>query len=167
MSKLLLVALLLCGSLAFAQAKKAPAETKKTAPAADPWIGNWKLDIAHSKFHDPAPKEETLTVDAASKDAVKYSTKGTAADGSAYTEAYEGKADGKEYPLTRNGQPVAKIAYHRNTAHNSTGKATVTEGVTFTESATVSNDGKTLTVKQHFTTPAGEFDNVAIFHKIS
>lgn len=156
-----LAALLLGCSLAFAQAKK-------TAPTADPWVGNWKLDTAHSKFHDPAPKEETLTIDAASKDAVKYSTNGTAADGSAYTEAYDGKADGKEYPLTRNGQPVAKIAYQRNTARNSTGKGAVADGsASFTETATVSADGKTLTVKQHFTAKAGAFDNVAIFHKIS
>src|SRR5262245_20845255 len=138
-----LAALLVCGSLAlaFAQAQK--------APQADPWVGQWKLDTTNSKFHQPGPKEETLTVDSASNDAVKYSMKGTAADGSAYTEAYEGKADGKEYPLTRNGQEVAKISYHKNTDHNSTGKATVVDGSTFTENATVSNDAKTLTVKQH------------------
>lgn len=153
-----LAALLVCGSLAFAQAKK--------APQADPWVGQWKLDTAKSQFHNPGPKEETLTVDAASKDAVKYSMKGTAVDGSAYTEAYEGKADGKEYPLTRNGQEVAKISYHKNTDHHSTGKATVVDGSTFTESATVSNDAKTLTVKQHHTTKAGEFDEVFIFHRI-
>ena len=153
-----LAALLVCASLAFAQAKK--------APQADPWVGQWKLDVTNSKFHQPGPKEETLTVDSATKDLVKYSTKGTAADGSAYTEAYEGKADGKAYPLTRNGQEVAKISYHKNTEHNSTGKATIADGSTFTESATVSNDGKTLTVMQHYATKAGEFDEVIVFHKI-
>jgi hypothetical protein len=153
-----LAALLVCGSLVFAQAKK--------AAQPDPWVGTWKLDVSTSKFHNPGPKEETLTVDSASNDAVKYSMKGTAADGSAYTEAYEGKADGKEYPLTRNGQEVAKISYHKSTDHNSTGKATVVDGSTFTESATVSNDGKTLTVRQHHTTKGGEFDEVIVFHKI-
>lgn len=153
-----LAVLVVCGSLAFAQAQK--------APQADPWVGQWKLDTAKSTFHNPGPKEETLTVDSASKEAVKYSMKGTAADGSAYSEAYEGKADGKEYPLTRNGQPVAKISYRKNNDHNSTGKAAVVDGSTFTENGTVSNDGKTLTVKQHHTTKAGEFDEVFIFHKI-
>jgi len=152
-----LIALLLGCSLAFAQAKK--------GPAADPWVGDWKLDVAQSKFHNPAPKEETLTVDAASKSAVKYSTKGTAADGSAYTEAYDGKPDGKEYPLTRNGQEVAKISYHRNNDHYSTGKGTVADGSTFTESVTLAKDGKTLTVKQHYTTKEGAADDVVVFHK--
>jgi hypothetical protein len=158
--QLVSVALVLGSALAFAQTK-----TKK-APQADPWVGTWKLDVAKSKFHSPAPKEETLTVDSATKDSVKYSTKGTAADGSAYTEAYQGKADGQEYPLTRNGQEVAKVSYHKNTDHNSTGKATIADGSTFTESATVANDGKTLTIKQHFTTKGGEWDDLIIFHKM-
>jgi hypothetical protein len=40
------------------------------------------------------------------------------------------------------------------------------DGSSFTENATVAKDGKTLTVKQHHTTKAGEFDEVFIFHKI-
>lgn len=158
MKSLALVVLLLGSSLALAQAKK--------AAAADPWVGKWRLDASKSKFHNPGPKEETLTVESASKDAVKYSMRGTAPDGSAYTEAYQGKADGKEYPLTRNGKEVAKLSYHRNTDHNSTGKATVVDGSTFTESATVSNDGKTLTVKQHHVAKDGEYDDVIVFHRI-
>ncbi|HKV94934.1 MAG TPA: hypothetical protein VJW20_20480 [Candidatus Angelobacter sp.] len=156
--KLVPAVLLLGCSLLFAQGAK--------APASDPWVGDWKLDVAQSKFHNPAPKEETLTVDAASKSAVKYSTKGTAADGSAYTEAYDGKPDGKDYPLTRNGQEVAKVSYHRNNDHYSTGKGTVADGSTFTESVTLAKDGKTLTVKQHYTTKAGAFDEIVVFHKI-
>ena len=155
--QLVSVALVLGSALAFTQAKK--------APAADPWVGEWKLDTAKSKFHGPAPKEETLTVDSATKDSVKYSTKGTAADGSAYTEAYDGKADGKEYPLTRDGKEAAKVSYHKNSDHKSTGKGTIADGSTFTEVATVANDGKTLTIKQHFTTKGGEWDDLIVFHK--
>jgi len=156
--QLVSVALILGSSLAFTQAKK--------APQADPWVGQWKLDVAKSKFHGPAPKQETLIIAAASKESVKYSTKGTAADGSAYTDAYDGKADGKEYPLTHNGKEAAKVSYHKNTDHNSTGKGTVPDGTTFTESATVSNDGKTLTIKQHYIAGANEFDNLIVFHKM-
>jgi hypothetical protein len=155
--RLALVVALLAGSMAFAQAKK--------AAAADPWVGNWKLDVSKSKFHNPGPKEETLTVAAANKDAVKYSMKGTDPAGAAYTEAYEGKPDGKAYPLTRNGQEVAKISYHRNTDHNSTGNATVVDGSTFTESVTLSSDGKTITVKQHHKAKDAEYDDVIIFAK--
>jgi len=156
--RLALVALLLGCSLALAQGKK--------AAAADPWVGNWKLDTSKSKFHDPGPKEETLTVDAANADAVKYSMKGTAADGSPYTEAYDGKPDGNPYPLTRNGQEVVKISYHRNSDHNSTGKGTVVDGSTFTEDVTLSKDGKTITVTQHHKTKGGNFDDVIVFTKL-
>ena len=157
MKRLAPLVLLLGCSLALAQAKKA-------APA-DPWVGTWKLDTSKSKFHNPGPKEETLTVDAANQDAVKYSMKGTAADGSPYTEAYDGKPDGKEYPLTRNGQEVVKLSYHRNTDHNSTGKGAVVDGSTFTETVTLSKDGKTITVKQHHKTKDGEYDDSIVFTK--
>jgi hypothetical protein len=153
-----LVVLLLGFTVAFAQDKKA-------APA-DPWVGQWKLDTSKSKFHNPGPKEETLTVDSANEAAVKYSMKGTAADGSAYTEAYEGKPDGNPYPLTRNGQEVAKIAIPANSDHNSSGKATVVDGSTFTEDVTLAKDGKTITVKQHHKTKAGPYDDVIVFNKI-
>jgi hypothetical protein len=158
MTKRLLLVILLCGfAVAFAQ-------EKKTAQA-DPWVGQWKLDTSKSKFHNPGPKEETLTVDAANNDSIKYSTKGTGPDGSPYTEAYDGKPDGKEYPLTRNGQEVAKISYHRNSDHNSTGKATVVDGSTFTETVTLAKDGKTITVKQDHQEKGSAYDDVIVFTK--
>jgi len=165
--KLCFVALLLSFSLAFAQAaKKTPAPAPAAASTPDPWVGKWKLDIAKSKFHSPAPKEETLTIDAANRSAVKYSTKGTQADGKPYTESYDGKPDGKEYSLLRDGQPVARISYHRNTDHNSTGHGATADGATFVESVTLASDNKTITVKQHFTAKEGEFDDIVVFHKM-
>ena len=152
--RLVLPGLLLALSLALAQDKKT---------AADPSVGQWKMDTSKSKFHHPGPKEETLTVDAANNDAIKYSTKGTAPDGSAYTEAYEGKPDGKAYPLTRNGQEVAKVSYHRDSDHHSTGNATVIDGSTFTEDLRLAPDGKTITVKQHHKTKDGAYDDVIVF----
>jgi hypothetical protein len=166
---LCVVALLLGCSLAFAQAaQKTPAadQTAKKAPAADPWAGKFTLDTAKSTFHDPAPKEETLTVDAANKSAVKYSTKGTGADGAPYTESFDGKPDGKEYSLLRNGQPVARISYHRDTPHSSTGHGATADGATFVEIVTLSSDGKTITVKQHVTAKDGTFNQVFLFHRI-
>jgi hypothetical protein len=155
--RLALVVLLLGCSLALAQGKK--------AAAADPWAGTWKLDTSKSKFHNPGPKEETLTIDSATDAAVKYSMKGTAPDGSPYTEAYDGKPDGTPYPLTRNGQEVAKISYHRDSDHHSTGKATVVDGSTFDEEGVLSKDGKTITVTQHHKTKAGNYDDVIVFTK--
>lgn len=155
--RLVPLCLVLVCSLAFAQDKKA---------AADPWAGQWKLDTSKSKFHDPGPKEETLTVDAASNEAIKYSMKGTAPDGSAYTEAYEGKPDGKQYSFMRNGQEIGKISYHRNSDHNSTGKAVFIDGSTMTEDVTLARDGKTITVKQHHQSKAGAYDEVIVFTRL-
>src|SRR2546423_12191582 len=64
------------------------------------WLGTWKLDTAKSKLQQ-SPKEETLQVDAAAKDNIKWSLNGTAADGSNYSENFEGKADGKPYAINR------------------------------------------------------------------
>jgi hypothetical protein len=153
--RITLVLLLLGCAVAFTQGKK--------AAATDPWAGTWKLDTAKSKFHNPGPKEETLTVTAATDASVKYSMKGTDPAGAPYTESYDGKADGNPYPLIRNGQEVAKISYHRDSDHHSTGKATVVDGSTFTEEGTVSKDGKTITVTQHHKTKDGNYDDVIVF----
>src|SRR5262245_14214761 len=116
--KLCLVTLLLSSSLVFAQAAATPTPAPQSAPAQatpsptpDPWIGKWKLDVAKSKFHDLAPKQETLTIDAASRSSIKYSIKGTGANGAPYTESFQGKPDGREYSLLRDGQPIARISY--------------------------------------------------------
>src|SRR5262249_25843879 len=86
MKKLTLLALVLTGALAFAQ-------------AADPWAGTWKFDAAKSKLHGPAPKEETVTSQGTGpgRDIVKYSIRGTAADGTPIDESFDGKSDGQPY----------------------------------------------------------------------
>ncbi len=100
MKKRLFLFLLLGCSVAFSQAKK--------TAAADPWAGTYKLDTAKSKFHGPAPKEETCTVDAATKTSVKYTLKGTDAEGKAYTVSYDGKP-GTPAPVMVDGKETAKL----------------------------------------------------------
>lgn len=155
--RLALVFLMLGCAVAFAGDKK-PAKP-------DPWIGAWKMDLNKSQFRTPAPKEETLTVAVADDTAVKYSTKGIGADGSPYTENYDGKPDGKAYPLIKNGQEVARISYHRTSDHSSTGKADLVDGATMSETITVAKDGKTLTIKAHVKAGGAEFDETLVFTK--
>src|SRR5262245_53286887 len=72
--------------------------------ASEPWAGTSKLDAANSKRLPPGPKEETVTVDSITKDGIKYTIKGTDAQGKAYTVTFAGKVgtagpemvDGKE-----------------------------------------------------------------------
>src|SRR5260370_7298211 len=61
--------------------------------SSDPWAGTWKFDAAKSKLHGPAPKEETVTSQAAGPggQTAKYSIHGPPADRSAMPAAHHGK----------------------------------------------------------------------------
>src|SRR5258708_32849551 len=67
MRKLAVMFLMLGCTVAFAGDKK----SAKT----DPWVGDWKMDVSKSQFPTPGPKEETLTIAAATETTVKNSTK--------------------------------------------------------------------------------------------
>src|SRR5947209_4743204 len=123
MKKLTLVALILIAAFAFAQ-------KDKEAPKNDPWAGKWKFDAAQSKLHVPPAREEIITAEPTGADhmTVKYTISGTAADGSAINESYDGKADGQPYPLMVNGKEVAKISYHRDSVHQYSSKSNSADG---------------------------------------
>lgn len=161
MKNLVLFGLLLTGALALSK-NQAIAQGKT-----DPWAGSWKFDSAKSQLHAPAPKEETVTSDPTGPDGktVKYSIHGIAADGSPINESYDGKADGQPYPFIANGQEVAKISYHRDSAHQYSNKGTGADGSTSTGTVTLSQDGKTITIKEHVKSKTGEFDQTVIYHK--
>jgi hypothetical protein len=145
----LLLLLLLSCTVAFSQAKK--------QAGADPWAGNWKLDTAKSKIHGPAPKEETIVVDAVSKDSIKYTIKGTEADGKAYTISYEGKA-GAASPQMVDGKETAQLTYQMPSSHELTLESHGSNGSSTTATAkiTLSKDNKTVTVQEHSKDAKGE-----------
>src|SRR5260370_36567976 len=135
--------------------------------SSDPWAGTWKFDAAKSKLHGPAPKEETVTSQAAGAggQTVKYSIQGTAADGSAMTESYDGKADGQANPFIANGKEGAKINYHPDSDHQYTSHGTGADGTTTTRAMTLSKDGKTITIQEDAKGPQGEFDAMCVYNK--
>src|ERR1700674_2671881 len=155
MRKLSLLVVTLCCAVALGLAQK-PA-------AVDPWAGSWKLDASKSKLHGPAP-QEILKIEAAGNIAVKYTITGTAADGSQYNEIYDGKSDGKPYPLMVNGQEAGKISYHRLSERRSRGQASMADGTTIDESITLSTDGKTITARFHNKNKQGEYDETRVFN---
>ena len=134
------------------------------AASVDPWAGSWKLDAGKSKLRGPAP-QEILNVEAAGQAIVKYTIAGTAADGSQYNEAYDGKSDGKPYPLMVNGQEAGKISYHRISERKSTAHASMADGTTIAETITLSTDGKTITAHFHGKDKQGEFEETRVFNK--
>ena len=140
MKTFLVVLLLLNAAFAFSQTKK--------NSSADPWAGTYKLDTSKSKFSGPAPKEETVTVDAASKDSVKYTIKGTGSDDKPYTVSYDGKV-GSPSAQTMDGKEVAQITYQMPSSHQFTSETKGADGSSGKATITLSKDNKTITVREH------------------
>ena len=115
----------------------------------NPMIGNWKMNLAKSKFTPgPAPKSQSSTIEAAG-DGIKNVTKGIAADGSIIDYGYTASSlDGKEYPLKGPGAPsggdtisVTRVdAYTFESTIKKAGKVVQTNRVVY------SKDGKLRTI---------------------
>jgi len=139
-----------------AKAEHAPA---KSAP--DPWLGTWKMDVSQSKLHGPAPKEETLVIEAVSASRIKYSIK-SIGQSSQYTLTYDGKPDSAS-PVKMDGNPAGTATYHRVTNHEYSGKASMGQSLTTTETIRLSPDKKKTTVKIHAKDDKGEYDEIAVY----
>lgn len=117
------------------------------ARAGDNWIGTWKLNTKKSTFSPgPAPKSQTLKFEP-SDGGIKLTSHRVNADGKAVDGTYVSKWDGKDVPWK--GNPDADTSAPKRTGDNSyvntwkkAGKKTVTA------KATVSADGKVLTIVQ-------------------
>jgi hypothetical protein len=131
----------------------------------DHWAGTWKLDLSKSKLHPPSPKDETVKVESSDLDTIKYTTTGTDAEGKQFTENFDGKADGKSYPLTINGEEMGQITYKRLSDHRYASRASMHDGTTSTGVVTLSKDNKKITITEHVKTPKGDFDETIIFTK--
>ena len=154
MKQFLVLILLLSCTAAYSQ-------TKKQA-GADPWAGNWKLDTAKSKIQGPAPKEETVTVDAVSKDSIKYTIKGTDAEGKAYTVSYDGKV-GTAAPEMVDGKETGQMTYQMPSSHELTAESRGADGSSGTAKVTLSKDNKTVTVQEHRKDAKGERDQTMVY----
>src|SRR5262245_59066701 len=154
MKQLLLLLLLLSCTAAISQAKK--------QAGGDPWAGNWKLDTAKSKLHPPAPKEESATVDSVSKDSIKYTIKGTNAEGKPYTVTYDGKP-GTASPVLVDGKEAGQVTYQMPSSHELTGESKGSDGSSETFKIALSKDSKTTTVQVHHKDAKGEYDETAVY----
>ncbi len=134
--------ILVFGSLLGLSACKKQEKTEK----ANPWVGAWKLDTSKSKLSE-VPKQETMQIDSADKSSIKYSIHGVSDEGKEYTENYDGKPDGNAYPVLVNGKELGKIAFAWQSEHVCTAQGQGPGGSSLTETATLSDDGKTITIK--------------------
>jgi hypothetical protein len=138
MRKLTLVGLALACMLAVVACRKQQKE--------NPWVGTWNLDKTASKLTE-VPQQEMMQIDVADQHSVKYTIRGTSDDGKQYFESYDGKPDGGFYPVTVNGKPLGNIAYQLQSDHVFTAQGKGAGGSILTETATLSDDGKSITIK--------------------
>ena len=157
MKRFLVLFLLLTCTVAFSQKKK------QAGANPNPWIGNFKLDLAQSKISGQPPKEETVAVSAAGKDSIKYTISGKDAQGESYTMNFDGKP-GKASPQMEEGKEIAQITYQMPSSHQFTSQGHGADGSTSTGTVTLAKDGKAITVREHSKDPKGaEQDQTMVY----
>ncbi len=169
MKRFLVLFLLLTCTVAFSQKKKQagaganPNPLSSNPSSRNPWIGNFKLDVAQSKISGQPPQEETVAVSAASKTAVKYTIQGKDAQGNSYTMNYAGKV-GTASPQMAEGKKIADITYQMPSSHQFTSQGQGTDGSTSTGTITLARDNKMITVREHSKDPKGaEQDQTMVY----
>jgi len=116
------------------------------AQAKDPFLGNWALNVAKSKYSPgPPPKSQTSTYEAAGK-GYKISVRSTPATGAVQEWSYSTNLDGKPAKIT-GINPNADMAVTRRLDAMTLEVVYVKDGKETTRQRNVvSADGKTRTV---------------------
>ena len=134
--------------------------------AADLNVGTWKLNVAKSKFSPgPAPKSQTLKIEAWGTDGVKYAADAIGPDGKPSHWEFQAKYDGKDYPFK--GNPDADMLSYKRIDANTMEATTKLKGkVAGTTKIVVSKDGKTRTLTQTGKNAAGQnVNNLLVYEK--
>src|SRR5271163_579484 len=131
-------------------------------------VGTWKLNLDKSKF--PAgqmPKSQTRTV-SADGDNVTYKFEGVRADGTAISFSFTSKLDGKDSEVTGTGMPYGAdhIAIKQQNSHMTSATLKKGDKIVGSSSATVSHDGKMLTLTSKGTDAKGKpVKSVSVYDK--
>ena len=136
------------------------------ALAADVFSGNWKVNLAKSKYDPgPAPKGPNFSKIEAMKGGLKFTNDGVNAEGKPTHNEWSGKFDGKDNPVkgdpNRDTAALKKIDGHTiEIVSKKDGKVTTTNRTVF------SKDGKTRTGTSKGTNAKGEkVNNVTVYEK--
>jgi len=101
----------------------------------------------------------------ATKESVKYTISGKDPQGDSYTMNYAGKP-GTAAPQMAEGREIAQITYQMPSSHQFTSQGLGTDGSTSTGTVTLSNDNKTITVREHTKDAKGaERDQTMVYVK--
>ena len=134
------------------------------AASSDAFMGTWKLNASKSKLSDAAPKNETVTYEAAG-DSMKVTIDGAQADGTKTKTEWTGKCDGKDYPST--GNPNEDMRSCKQIDDHTLHVVSKKGGkVGLTAHVVVAADGKSRTVTVHGTDAKGKkYTSVAVYDK--
>jgi hypothetical protein len=145
----ILLLLAACSPAAEPESTTPPADAPPAAAAPSAvHVGTWTLNLSKSTYSPgPAPKSQTLKIEAWGDDGLKYVAEGVAADDKPTRGEFEAKFDGKDYEFKGNpdGDTLAYKVIDPNTLE-ATLKLKGTQ--TLTANVVVSADGKTRTVTQ-------------------
>lgn len=132
------------------------------------FVGTWKLNLDKSKYAaGKAPKSLTRTV-SADGDAVTYKFEGVNADGAAFSFSFTSKLDGKDSEVTGTGMPYGAdhVAIKQQNSHMTSATLKKGDKVVGSSSATVSHDGKMLTLTSKGTDANGKpVKSVSVYDK--
>jgi hypothetical protein len=134
--------------------------------AADLFSGNWKVNLAKSKYDPgPAPKGPNFSKIDAMPGGLKFTNNGVNAEGKPTQSEWSGKFDGKDNPVKgdANRDTAALKKINGNTIEivsKKGGKVTTTNRMVF------SKDGKTRTQTVTGTNPQGQkVNNLVVYDK--
>jgi hypothetical protein len=132
--------------------------------ANDALMGTWKLNESKSKIGAGAPKNHTVTYEAAGDD-IKVTIDGTTADGTTMHSEWTGKFDGKDYAST--GNPNEDMRSVKQVNDRTLDVTSKKDGkVVLTAHVVLSTDGKSRTVTTHMTDAKGKkITSTAVFDK--
>jgi hypothetical protein len=136
--------------------------------ADDPQTGNWKLDVAKSKYVTAtAPMSSVVTIRPDGKDGVSLTVNMVNAKGEKSVIQYSAQYDGKPYPRTETGAGAVagqSVTLKRIDAQTVERIVYLAGKPVGTERWVLSKDGKTRTVTQSGTDPQGKpINNVLVY----
>ena len=136
------------------------------AQSSNPHIGNWKLNIAKSKYNAGTPPKSTTIKQESSGAGVKVTVDSVSAVGTVTHYTFATNYDGKDSPITGNNSNGDTAVVTRPDANTTRTVYKMGGNITVTNTAVVSGDGKTRTITSKGTNSLGQtVDSVAVYDK--
>lgn len=134
----------------------------------NPTVGTWKLNTAKTKFSPGLAPQSTMQTYETQGNGLKFTSEGTAGDGSHSAWSYAANYDGKDNPISGTGTPNGADTVALKRINSNTTDATFKKAgkVVVRGRWVVSKDGKVMTIRAKGTNANGQpTNNVLVFDK--